>query len=562
MLFYKKILILILLFVFLFFIYRLIKRNRRIKELFSIFETDTSEIPEDNPLPGISNCNNTSLKLTQYCIKSSYNSAFDGSKISLDALNIVLSRGCRFLDFAIRPLIENNNVAYVVDDNTLKNTPSNSILLTDVLANIAETAFMSPCPNTADPIFLHLRILSENLNNTDLYQQIAMAIDNNLKPKLYTQPITENTTLSDVMGKVVIVFDLASAPNYGDTPDCYLTYKANQTCYNLKKYVNVESNSDFIYEYEYYDLIDQKTSPPHVNIDNTTNQNIINIVTPGSVNGLLGYISNPSYRNLITDYGIQIHLMRFYIKDSYLNSYERDFSNNRSAFVPMGTMIKYINGDYVDYQSQYNSSQVTTTQTVKPVILQTQPPIIQTIAPVVQSITQPPTQPIITELPTQLPTIIPTTRPVITQPVITQPYTIIPTTQPVITQLPTTKPTTQPVITQLPTTKPTTRPTVTKQPVKSNKKSSEIIILPNVLPKGLPKVELPKVLTNVLPKVDLPKVELPKVNLQNVLPKVELPKVNLQKVLPKVNLPKVNLPKVNLPKIKVPKIHLPKIHLL
>jgi len=341
MLFYKKILIFVLILIFLYLVYKVFDKNYKKKEMFTLFD-ETNVI--NNPLPGVSTCKNTSLPLLQYCIKSSYNSAFNGKIISLDALTNVLSHGCRFIDLAIKPLTDNNNIAYVIDDNTNNNTLTNSILLTDVLSKIAQSGFMSPCPNPGDPLFLHLRIISDTKSNPKIYTQIADTINSTLSTRLYKQKVTQNTILSDIMGKVIIVIDLALSPDYGDLPDCNGPDYQNTglQCYNLKNYVNIESNSEYVHEYEYNDLVEQRTFPPHINMDNTINQTVINIVTPGSINGIFGYISNPNPDYTITNYGVQIHLMRFYMNDSNLNIYEQDFSNNGSAFVPMATMINYI----------------------------------------------------------------------------------------------------------------------------------------------------------------------------------------------------------------------------
>ena len=45
--------------------------------------------------------NQSHMPLMYYCIKGSYHSAFDGTQMSLAALDAVLKSGCRFLDFEI-----------------------------------------------------------------------------------------------------------------------------------------------------------------------------------------------------------------------------------------------------------------------------------------------------------------------------------------------------------------------------------------------------------------------------------------------------------------------------
>ena len=50
----------------------------------------------------------TNMPLHEYCIKSSYNSACSGDYVSANMVKEVIKRGCRFLDFEVFYIKENN----------------------------------------------------------------------------------------------------------------------------------------------------------------------------------------------------------------------------------------------------------------------------------------------------------------------------------------------------------------------------------------------------------------------------------------------------------------------
>ena len=113
---YKKIIILILIILFFYVGYRLLKKidccnKNRNKEGLNNKEglenlNSTNEEIELNTLKSKENVtinsihkNDTHLPLSQYVIKASYNSALTGNYVNKDMIKYILSRGCRFLDF-------------------------------------------------------------------------------------------------------------------------------------------------------------------------------------------------------------------------------------------------------------------------------------------------------------------------------------------------------------------------------------------------------------------------------------------------------------------------------
>ena len=83
------------------------------------------------------------MKLCQYSIKSSYNSAYDGSKISKDALIIAISHSCRFLDLEIYLMNDIASVGYSIDPTITNLNSKNTIPLNDIFTTILSNCFSS-----------------------------------------------------------------------------------------------------------------------------------------------------------------------------------------------------------------------------------------------------------------------------------------------------------------------------------------------------------------------------------------------------------------------------------
>ena len=283
--------------------------------------------------------NKSGLRLREYFIKASYNSALTGSYINTDMVKYVLSRGCRFLDFEVYSIDDIPFVSYSTDPSfTIQS--ENTVLLSDILTTIAESGFMAPSPNPQDPLFVQFRIKT---TNNELYNKIAMSLNKNLKSRLYKGQVNGSTLLSDLLGKIVIIVDKSSSPDY------YKYSSSNDTTFNLQNYVNMESGGNNLRIFKYSNLMNQQTTPIFINDDGITtvsNYNIGNsmkLVVPDIAYNIIGISRNPSPFQIITDYGVQIIAYRFYQVDVNLKNYEKIFSDNKSAFVPMAQLLNYIN---------------------------------------------------------------------------------------------------------------------------------------------------------------------------------------------------------------------------
>lgn len=281
--------------------------------------------------PGISNYSlKNNFPLKEFFIKSSYNSATSGKNVSKDMIHYVLSRGCRFLDFAIYPL-EGEPFVSLNDTIDLKNLKEkeNAISLSSVLETITQNAFMHPSPNPNDPLFIQLTMKT---NDTNIYEKIANSIITNFNSRLYNQKINETTLLNDLLGKIVIVFN-----------KMHLQEKDNYKNTKLYEFINMESGGNTVRIYKYNKIIKKYTTPPNINDDKTTDILSLNIVVPENNIDLFGYDSNFSFKNIVIDYGIQITPFKFYVKDHNLIEYEKVFKDNKTAFIPISQFIEYTN---------------------------------------------------------------------------------------------------------------------------------------------------------------------------------------------------------------------------
>jgi len=277
----------------------------------------------------------TNMPLHEYCIKSSYNSASSGSYMSTDMIQHVLKRGCRFLDFEVFYMKENNTfmprVGISSDKNFIILDSKNSISLNEALEVIASHGFSQTAPNSNDPLFINLRIKSRD---TNVYKAVAKSIDDNLKSVAYSGNISKDTKLSDIMRKVVIVIDKTIQRDYKDYASCGTA--AN--CYDIANYTNLESGSEYLNLYHYTDLLNHINTPVLMKDDNirTTAENM-KMVIPDRIPNT----SNPAIEEYILRHGCQNIFMNYSRVDTNLNEYEDFFSDANGGIVPLSVAVPY-----------------------------------------------------------------------------------------------------------------------------------------------------------------------------------------------------------------------------
>jgi hypothetical protein len=351
----KKILILCIIIIFSYVLFRFIQKhranlaiqkavlNQREKEGFQEGLT-TDENKKDiqtmtlkDSGPGVTAFNiskNPNVLLKDLIVKSSYNTAYTGSKMSMSAITYALTRGYRFIDFEVYMVDDLPVIGFSSDSTSNIISSSNTLPLGQVFYNIIVSAFSAPTPNSTDPLFIQLRIKSKD---NAIYEMIAKSVDANIKNRLYKEKVDGYTHFKDIMKKIVLIIDKKTAPSYKDYPNCseFVETETKKNCYNLTDYINIESNGDYLQVHKYNDLLDQQTNPPHVNDDETTDTTVLKLSYP---DGILN-TGNPEMMGLCKGYGVQFVAVRLYIVDSNLKAYEKTFNTIGNAIVPFSKYL-------------------------------------------------------------------------------------------------------------------------------------------------------------------------------------------------------------------------------
>lgn len=326
---------------------------------------------DDPTLPGISSVSidRRDLPLSQFMIKASYLSAYDGTKMSLDQLKKVIGRGCRFVDFEVFSSQDQDAfLGYSVDPEYriikgFGNSMDDRITIEQAFSVLAANSFGVLPPNPQDPMIIQLRVKSDD---PYIYIMIANAIKKTLSPKLYMDrtahkatPVTKDTMLSEIMGKFVIVLDRSTnlEPTY--TPSqCFESGKLNANCVNIQDFVNIYSGGSEwrIVGYSPPNNLNDTTKgglmSPIID-DKTQNKTILyanqapvelNLVQPIPNTALpAGNPDTVSIISYVAKLGCQTMPMLFYVEDPGLYFYETFFRNFKSAFVPMGYAVNSMN---------------------------------------------------------------------------------------------------------------------------------------------------------------------------------------------------------------------------
>lgn len=341
---YRKIAIACIILLSIFALYKLHVKHQQLQtirntprnkplENFTIFSNPSSEYQSmiSNYSSGvqISTTSNTKLPLKEYCIKSSFHSARSGYYVSTDVLKWVLSRGCRYIDLEVHL---DDNAPVVTFDNA-----SNKVLLSDMLSVIAINGFSGPSPNPNDPLFVNLRIIKDDFNS--IYNLVGMTIQNVLGTRLYAGNVTGDTTLGDVMGKIVLCCDQIMNPDFLNLhyyTGCQSQYESD-SCYALSKFTNIQSGSDILEIFKASTLNGMLINPPIVTTSGISNVNSWKIVEPDD-----NYMTtNTKSLSFISNYGAQIIPNMFYVTDGQIKHYETFFDQQGTAFVPFSIAIPY-----------------------------------------------------------------------------------------------------------------------------------------------------------------------------------------------------------------------------
>ena len=266
--------------------------------------------------------------LRDFYIKTAYNCCasgqFKSDYVDICALRNVIKQGVRCLDFEIF-CVENRPVVGVSSIDVIGVKQSyNSIPVSIVLKEINNIAFSETagiCPNPKDPLLLHFRIKTNNVNILNiLASEIAENLGNKLLPIEYMKECNgSNLTakpITNFVGKVIIMVEKNNTSN-----SMPLLYQSK----NLWELTNVTTNSVFIHQKRFMDV---KNSNDLETITNFNKKNMTIVLPDLSV-------SNANYITTVPQaLGCQLIAMNFQNYDQNLITYNELFEKKQSAFVP------------------------------------------------------------------------------------------------------------------------------------------------------------------------------------------------------------------------------------
>ena len=333
--FYNKILIVVIIIITSYLLLRLRHKRKQIMYEFADplqIESFTGSIKLNNTFP-------QTLKLSEYCIKASLNSAFNskassGPTMDCDPKNpnnilkTVLERGVRYLDFEVYSVGGEPVIGYSssYDPTNTNNEASNSPKDTFIQLSVVFKSILSMKPtNITDPLFIQLRIKTQK---PELYSKIANYITQIFGGSLFSGTIDGNTIISEINNKIIIVMDIKNSnPSYSSATRDF------KSLVNLEtgKSLTVITTSELL-----------KSSAKRININKdgvtiTANEDIPawKLTYPDIMDSM-----NPDVKTLMQAQCPNIIQCRFDLEDINLDLYEKLFTNQ--AFVPLGSAFKIV----------------------------------------------------------------------------------------------------------------------------------------------------------------------------------------------------------------------------
>ena len=327
---YRKIIIVCIILLTFYFLYRLWILRERMQRSFlhgESLESFSGNITPQNTL-------NAALPLVQYCVKGSLHSAYNRNTnmIDLNQLSTVLNRGVRFIDLEVYSFGGNVVVGYcskiTADGNVIEsaNSPDDT---TTRLTSVFKTINNSKPPGITDPLFIQLRIKSAL---PAVYKTIVQAINTTFNGVLYSGNIDLTQPLSTYRGKTIIVIDKMNS-----------TSKYATISPALFALVNLETGGTNCISTTHAIVTSSSNNILQIRSDNETINRDGNILTEWTVSmpNPIDTSNTTDIRNLIPNHGVNIALYRFDSDDTNLGNYEKIFGN--TGFITMVHALQNIN---------------------------------------------------------------------------------------------------------------------------------------------------------------------------------------------------------------------------
>ena len=267
--------------------------------------------------------------LRDYYVCSSYNSCcggdFKNDFVDTGPLVQVINKGARFLDFEIYS-VNNKPVVSASSQKSfnIKET-YNSVPFSEVIDTIKMVAFSgATCPNPNDPLFINLRIKS---NNIKIYEEMAAILNNNIGLKLLDKKYHYEAggfgivkePLQNFLNKVIIICSDENG-NFRKVDDFH-------------RLVNMSSSSIFLRELRYYDVI---YTPDFKELIYHNKKNMTQVIPDLSVK------DQNMNADLLFKFGCQFNCMCFQNADNLLKYYLETFNEANYAFMLKPKQLRYV----------------------------------------------------------------------------------------------------------------------------------------------------------------------------------------------------------------------------
>lgn len=266
--------------------------------------------------------------LRDFYIKTAYNCCasgqFKSDYVSMCALQNAIKQGARCLDFEVFcidniPCVGVSSIDLIGVKQSYNSLPVSQVLRE--LNNIAFSETAGICPNPRDPLLLHFRIKTNNVNILNIMaSEIAENLGDKLLPIEFMRECNgTNMTkrpIRDFIGRVVIMVEKSNSSN-----TMPILYQSK----NMWELTNVTTNSVFIHSKRFMDI---KNSNDLETVTNFNKENITLVLPDLSV-------SNANYVSTVPQaVGCQLMAMNFQNVDQNLLTYNELFEKRESAFVP------------------------------------------------------------------------------------------------------------------------------------------------------------------------------------------------------------------------------------
>ena len=306
----------IALLILIYFIIKINVDNDHCRTMNKLYPNPNSSISNNNS----GNTTSTNLPLHRFFVKSAYNACSGGSykNDNVDICNLMslLREGVRCLDFEIYSIDDQPAIATSVSDNYHVKETYDSVSFADVMSTLSSHAFTSgTCPNSSDPLIVHLRMKSQNQK---IFSKMARILQSHATYMLGSEynydasvNLLKTAPISTLQKKIIIIVDKSN--------DAFMENA------EFMEFVNMVSNSIDMRECRFNQMKDNDSELK------TFNETHMTIVLPTK-----GSKDNPNF-NLCKNNGCQFVAMMFQRDDDFLEECISFFNTNHSAFVLKST---------------------------------------------------------------------------------------------------------------------------------------------------------------------------------------------------------------------------------